>query len=44
MGEELSLASHQISANWTALLPISETVCPAAIGSRASSRGASIVP
>lgn len=31
MGEELSLASHQISANWTALLPISETVCPAAI-------------
>ena len=31
MGEPVSLASHQISENWTAELPIRETVWPAAM-------------
>ena len=29
IGEAVSLASHQISENWTAELPSSDTVCPA---------------
>ena len=31
IGEPVSLASHQISENWTAELPIRETVWPAAM-------------